>query len=183
MSATYENALECTNTALVVIFTIDLILKLIAYGVKQYFLGGSWNVFDFVVLMGSYIDIIMYMIIKKGLYIRLVKMFRAARLIKLLNYGGEMRTLLFVFLKALKSLPHVLFLIVLVFYIYAIIGMQVCHTISKNWKSAFEFLLPIILDLKMLISEIQIESCGVNMRDDLRCQQPGSHAGWIYLPT
>ena len=96
--------------------------------------------FDFVVLMGSYIDIIMYMIIKKGLYIRLVKMFRAARLIKLLNYGGEMRTLLFVFLKALKSLPHVLFLIVLVFYIYAIIGMQVCHTISKNWKSAFEFL-------------------------------------------
>lgn len=132
MSATYENALECINTALVVIFTIDLILKLIAYGVKQYFLGGSWNVFDFVVLMGSYIDIIMYMIIKKGLYIRLVKMFRAARLIKLLNYGGEMRTLLFVFLKALKSLPHVLFLIVLVFYIYAIIGMQLFGNVVED---------------------------------------------------
>ena len=63
---------------------------------------------------------------------RLVKMFRAARLIKLLNYGGEMRTLLFVFLKALKSLPHVMFLVMLTFYIYAIIGMQVFGKVEPD---------------------------------------------------
>ena len=63
---------------------------------------------------------------------RLVKMFRAARLIKLLNYGGEMRTLLFVFLKALKSLPHVMFLVMLTFYIYAIIGMQIFGKVEAD---------------------------------------------------
>ena len=69
---------------------------------------------------------------------RLVKMFRAARLIKLLNYGGEMRTLLFVFLKALKSLPHVMFLVMLTFYIYAIIGMQVGHLGSLHEMDALK---------------------------------------------
>ena len=57
MSAPYETALEMINTILVAIFTVDIILKLAAYGVKQYFLGGSWNIFDFVVLVGSFIDI------------------------------------------------------------------------------------------------------------------------------
>ena len=57
MSAQYEEALENVNAILVAVFTVDIILKLAAYGVKQYFLGGSWNVFDFVVLVGSFIDI------------------------------------------------------------------------------------------------------------------------------
>lgn len=57
MSKTYEDALETVNIILVAVFTVDIILKLAAYGVKQYFLGGSWNVFDFVVLVGSFVDI------------------------------------------------------------------------------------------------------------------------------
>ena len=71
--------------------------------------------------------------------VRLVKMFRAARLIKLLNYGGEMRTLLFVFLKALKSLPHVMFLIMLTFYIYAVIGMQIFGKVEANPDGASDY--------------------------------------------
>ncbi|KAL5266763.1 hypothetical protein ACHWQZ_G003966 [Mnemiopsis leidyi] len=126
MSRDYETGLETVNAILVAVFTVDIILKLAAYGVKQYFLGGSWNIFDFVVLVGSFIDIMVSTWYTDNFMIsRLVKMFRAARLIKLLNYGGEMRTLLFVFLKALKSLPHVMFLVMLTFYIYAIIGMQI----------------------------------------------------------
>ena len=57
MSKTYEEALETVNIVLVAVFTVDIIIKLAAYGVKQYFLGGSWNVFDFVVLVGSFVDI------------------------------------------------------------------------------------------------------------------------------
>ena len=57
MSSGYETGLETVNAILVAVFTMDIILKLAAYGVKQYFLGGSWNVFDFVVLVGSFVDI------------------------------------------------------------------------------------------------------------------------------
>ena len=57
MSRGFEDSLEMINTILVAIFTVDIILKLAAYGVKQYFLGGSWNIFDFVVLVGSFVDI------------------------------------------------------------------------------------------------------------------------------
>ena len=57
MSEKYETGLETVNAILVAVFTVDIILKLAAYGVKQYFLGGSWNIFDFIVLVGSFIDI------------------------------------------------------------------------------------------------------------------------------
>lgn len=57
MSKDYEKGLEIVNIILVAVFTIDIMLKLAAYGVKQYFLGGSWNIFDFVVLVGSFVDI------------------------------------------------------------------------------------------------------------------------------
>ena len=78
MSDSYASALENINSILVAIFTIDIILKLAAYGVKQYFLGGSWNVFDFVVLVGSFVDILVssyynVRILPEPIFIRLIE--------------------------------------------------------------------------------------------------------------
>lgn len=47
------------------------------------------------------------------------------RLIKLLNKGEGIRTLLWTFLKSFQALPYVALLIVMLFFIYAVIGMQV----------------------------------------------------------
>ena len=49
------------------------------------------------------------------------------RLIKLLNKGEGIRTLLWTFLKSFQALPYVALLIVMLFFIYAVIGMQVFH--------------------------------------------------------
>jgi len=54
-----------------------------------------------------------------------LRLFRAARLIKLLRQGYTIRILLWTFIQSFKALPYVCLLILLLFFIYAIIGMQI----------------------------------------------------------
>ncbi|ROL49181.1 Dihydropyridine-sensitive L-type skeletal muscle calcium channel subunit alpha-1 [Anabarilius grahami] len=52
------------------------------------------------------------------------RLFRVLRLIKLLNRSEGIRNLLWTFIKSFQALPHVGLLIVMLFFIYAVIGMQ-----------------------------------------------------------
>eukprot|EP00795_Rhopilema_esculentum_P010180 gene10180-18850_t len=55
---------------------------------------------------------------------------RAARIIKLLRSGTSIRLMLWTFLQSFKALPYVTALILLLFYMYAVIGMQVFSKIK-----------------------------------------------------
>ena len=57
--------------------------------------------------------------------VKFLRLFRAARLIKLLRQGYTIRILLWTFVQSFKALPYVCLLIAMLFFIYAIIGMQV----------------------------------------------------------
>ena len=59
-----------------------------------------------------------------------LRLFRAARLIKLLRQGYTIRILLWTFIQSFKALPYVCLLILLLFFIYAIIGMQIFGNIK-----------------------------------------------------
>ncbi|XP_053882057.1 voltage-dependent L-type calcium channel subunit alpha-1S-like [Malaclemys terrapin pileata] len=58
------------------------------------------------------------------------RLFRVMRLVKLLNRGEGVRTLLWTFIKSFQALPYVALLIVMLFFIYAVIGMQVFGKIA-----------------------------------------------------
>uniref|UniRef100_A0A1A8BNC2 Calcium channel, voltage-dependent, P/Q type, alpha 1A subunit, a n=1 Tax=Nothobranchius kadleci TaxID=1051664 RepID=A0A1A8BNC2_NOTKA len=59
-----------------------------------------------------------------------LRLFRAARLIKLLRQGETIRILLWTFVQSFKALPYVCLLIAMLFFIYAIIGMQLFGNIA-----------------------------------------------------
>ncbi len=56
------------------------------------------------------------------------------RLVKLLSRGEGIRTLLWTFMKSFQALPYVALLIVMLFFIYAVIGMQVPPTPASTSK-------------------------------------------------
>ena len=55
------------------------------------------------------------------------RLFRVMRLVKLLSKGEGIRTLLWTFIKSFQALPWVALLIILIFFIYGVVGMQVEH--------------------------------------------------------
>lgn len=60
------------------------------------------------------------------------------RLVKLLSKGEGIRTLLWTFIKSFQALPYVALLIVMLFFIYAVIGMQVCAPFKISGLGDFE---------------------------------------------
>uniref|UniRef100_A0A672QIX5 Voltage-dependent L-type calcium channel subunit alpha-1D-like n=1 Tax=Sinocyclocheilus grahami TaxID=75366 RepID=A0A672QIX5_SINGR len=58
------------------------------------------------------------------------RLFRVMRLVKLLSRGEGIRTLLWTFIKSFQALPYVALLIAMLFFIYAVIGMQVFGKIA-----------------------------------------------------
>ncbi|XP_074474075.1 voltage-dependent N-type calcium channel subunit alpha-1B isoform X1 [Sebastes fasciatus] len=131
----YESMLKYLNIIFTALFTLECILKIIAFGPLNY-LKAAWNVFDFVTVLGSITDILVTEIKDKMINLSFLRLFRAARLIKLLRQGYTIRILLWTFVQSFKALPYVCLLIAMLFFIYAIIGMQVFGNIELNEETA-----------------------------------------------
>ena len=58
-------------------------------------------------------------------YINITVNILSSRLVKLLSKSESIRNLLWTFIKSFKALPYVALLIMLVFFIYGVVGMQV----------------------------------------------------------
>ncbi|KAJ8300550.1 hypothetical protein KUTeg_022069 [Tegillarca granosa] len=112
----YDRILISINIVFTVLYTIECILKFMAFGVKNYF-KDPWNIFDFITVVGSIIDVgnsiknafisyhtqyfrplytflqlnILQQESTVGFNIGVFRLFRAMRLIKLLRQGYTIR--------------------------------------------------------------------------------------------
>ncbi|KAA0719893.1 Voltage-dependent N-type calcium channel subunit alpha-1B [Triplophysa tibetana] len=127
----YEDMLKWLNTFFTALFTLECVFKVIAFGPLNY-LKEAWNIFDFVTVLGSITDILVTELKDKRINLSFLRLFRAARLIKLLRQGYTIRILLWTFVQSFKALPYVCLLIAMLFFIYAIIGMQVFGNIELS---------------------------------------------------
>ncbi|XP_029103132.1 voltage-dependent L-type calcium channel subunit alpha-1C isoform X4 [Scleropages formosus] len=156
-SGSFNKAMNVLNMLFTGLFTVEMILKLIAFKPRGYF-SDPWNVFDFLIVIGSIIDVILSeinpadstsssqstMVRPMGLQntednarisITFFRLFRVMRLVKLLSRGEGIRTLLWTFIKSFQALPYVALLIVMLFFIYAVIGMQMFGKIALRDNS------------------------------------------------
>uniref|UniRef100_A0A8C3XHA4 Voltage-dependent L-type calcium channel subunit alpha n=1 Tax=Cyanoderma ruficeps TaxID=181631 RepID=A0A8C3XHA4_9PASS len=134
-SCMFKEAMNILNMLFTGLFTVEMVLKLIAFKPKGYF-SDPWNVFDFLIVIGSIIDVILSETNNaeenSRISITFFRLFRVMRLVKLLSRGEGIRTLLWTFIKSFQALPYVALLIVMLFFIYAVIGMQVFGKIALN---------------------------------------------------
>ncbi|XP_069460425.1 voltage-dependent P/Q-type calcium channel subunit alpha-1A isoform X15 [Ambystoma mexicanum] len=128
-SSNYDFALKMFNIVFTSLFSLESFLKILAFGVLNYF-RDAWNIFDFVTVLGSITDILVTEFGNNFINLSFLRLFRAARLIKLLRQGYTIRILLWTFVQSFKALPYVCLLIAMLFFIYAIIGMQVFGNIN-----------------------------------------------------
>uniref|UniRef100_A0A674P904 Voltage-dependent L-type calcium channel subunit alpha n=1 Tax=Takifugu rubripes TaxID=31033 RepID=A0A674P904_TAKRU len=137
----FNYAMDILNMVFTGVFTVEMILKLIAFKPRGY-VRDPWNVFDALVVIGSVVDIILSDSGSRGkkppfntedsarISITFFRLFRVMRLVKLLSRGEGIRTLLWTFIKSFQALPYVALLIAMLFFIYAVIGMQVFGKIA-----------------------------------------------------
>uniref|UniRef100_A0AAY4EY76 Voltage-dependent L-type calcium channel subunit alpha n=1 Tax=Denticeps clupeoides TaxID=299321 RepID=A0AAY4EY76_9TELE len=174
-SQSFNKAMNILNMLFTGLFTVEMILKLIAFKPRHYFVD-AWNTFDALIVVGSVVDIAITEVNVSSpllvclpapnvlmsdnrietrllhcpstcfcLYfdsfnnarisITFFRLFRVMRLVKLLSRGEGIRTLLWTFIKSFQALPYVALLIVMLFFIYAVIGMQMFGKIALRDNS------------------------------------------------
>uniref|UniRef100_A0A8D3CZ39 Voltage-dependent L-type calcium channel subunit alpha n=1 Tax=Scophthalmus maximus TaxID=52904 RepID=A0A8D3CZ39_SCOMX len=126
-SKTFSHIMDILNMVFTGLFTVEMLLKLLALRLRHYFVD-AWNSFDALIVVGSVVDIVVTEFSSgedsSRVSITFFRLFRVMRLVKLLSKGEGIRTLLWTFIKSLQALPYVALLIAMIFFIYAVIGMQ-----------------------------------------------------------
>ncbi|EDV27941.1 uncharacterized protein TRIADDRAFT_53006 [Trichoplax adhaerens] len=137
-SKDYKDMLQIINITVTILFTVEMLLKVIAFSPRN-FIKEWWNIFDLIVVIGSWTDIIITYASINGtstVSISFFRLFRAGRLIKLLRKGYTIRVLLWTFLKSFQALPYVGLLIGMLFFISAVLGMQLFGQIQSDPTTA-----------------------------------------------
>ncbi|XP_052895021.1 sodium channel protein 60E isoform X3 [Anopheles moucheti] len=118
MNANVRDALDIGNKVFTSIFTLECILKVMALS-KDFFLCG-WNIFDLIIVSVSLLDLIFELI--EGLTV--LRGLRLLRVLKLAQSWTTMKVLLSIIISTIGALGNLTFVLVIVIYIFAVIGMQ-----------------------------------------------------------
>ena len=134
MSKEMEDVLQYMNWFFTGIFFIEMIIRLLAYG-KNYF-KDYWYIFDFAIVIGSSILIIISLSSDSGenltTFVTAARLLRIGRLLRLFR---QMKSLQVIFSTFLTTLPHMLNvggIMLLIIYVYSVIGISLFAEIKHN---------------------------------------------------
>ncbi|XP_067275630.1 voltage-dependent T-type calcium channel subunit alpha-1H isoform X2 [Pseudorasbora parva] len=124
-----EEALKYCNYAFTIVFVIEALLKLVAFGFQRFF-KDRWNQLDLAIVLLSIMGITLEEIKMNAALpinptiIRIMRVLRIARVLKLLKMATGMRALLDTVMQALPQVGNLGLLFMLLFFIYAALGVE-----------------------------------------------------------
>eukprot|EP00759_Apiculatamorpha_spiralis_P048850 PhF_6_TR44136/c0_g1_i1/m.67462 len=134
-TAEYDYISGILNSLLSYVFVLEAILKLIAYNYKYFW--DSWNRFDFLLVLLSVVGLFLDSFSDSGLpvspgVLRVFRVFRVLRILRLVRQAKQVRILLETLWYSLPSLGNIGAFLFLLFFMYAILGMQLFGLISST---------------------------------------------------
>jgi voltage-gated sodium channel len=157
--------LHLGNDVILVIFMAEVALKLAAVAPRfGLYFGSGWNLFDFAVVALSLIP-------ATGEYALVARLVRVLRVLRLVSAVPQLRLIVATLVRSIPSMGHVVLLMSIVLYIYAVTGFHLFHEHdAENWGTLGAALLT-------LFQIVTLEGW-VDVMDTAREAHPWS---WIYF--
>ncbi|NXC34514.1 CAC1H protein, partial [Campylorhamphus procurvoides] len=124
-----DEALKYCNYVFTIVFVFEALLKLVAFGFRRFF-KDRWNQLDLAIVLLSIVGITLEEIEMNAALpinptiIRIMRVLRIARVLKLLKMATGMRALLDTVVQALPQVGNLGLLFMLLFFIYAALGVE-----------------------------------------------------------
>jgi voltage-gated sodium channel len=115
--------LEAANRAIVAVFVVEIVIKLVAFGPR--FFRSGWNVFDFVIVGISIVPVAGQLSILRTL--------RILRVLRLLSTVKRLRMLVESLMRALPGIGWSAALLAMVFYIFGVMGTELFGDRFPQW--------------------------------------------------
>ncbi|CAF3063576.1 unnamed protein product, partial [Rotaria sp. Silwood2] len=106
------------------LFVFEMLFKMYGLGIDQYF-ASSFNIFDFVVIVGSIFEVIWtHFNPEESFGVSVLRSLRLLRIFKVTRHWASLRNLVVSLLSSMRSIVSLLFLLFLFILIFALLGMQ-----------------------------------------------------------
>nr|6NT3_A Chain A, Sodium channel protein type 9 subunit alpha, Sodium channel protein PaFPC1, chimeric construct [synthetic construct]6NT4_A Chain A, Sodium channel protein PaFPC1,Sodium channel protein type 9 subunit alpha,Sodium channel protein PaFPC1 [synthetic construct] len=119
MNIEFERILRTGNYIFTSIYIVEAVLKIIALSPKFYF-KDSWNVFDFIIVVFAILELGLEGV--QGLSV--FRSFRLLRVFRLAKFWPTLNNFMSVMTKSYGAFVNVMYVMFLLLFIFAIIGMQ-----------------------------------------------------------
>ena len=117
-------ALATVNALILGVFVIEIAMKLVAFGPR--FFRSGWNIFDFLIVSIS--------LMPASGPLEILRALRILRVLRLLSQVPKLRTIIESLMRALPGMGWTALLLVLVFYIFAVMGtMMFGEAFPEEW--------------------------------------------------
>ena len=130
VSDRYGDLFTLGNQIILGVFIPEAAVKMIALAPRpqRYFLDG-WNVFDFAIIVFSLIP-------ATGAFAMIARLGRLLRVLCLISTIGDLRLIVAALVMSIPNVGHILMLMSISVYIYAIIGFQLFHEHDpEHWRN------------------------------------------------
>ena len=114
--------LDRANLSFVIFFTLEMSLKITAYGFKYYWYV-NWNKFDFIIVMMSLIAMDEELLAKLNFNPTALRIIRVSRLLRMVKTSEGLRTLLKTLFMSLGNILNTAALLMLIFFTFSVAGM------------------------------------------------------------
>jgi hypothetical protein len=111
-----KKTMQALNYVFFVIYVIEMSVKWIGLGIRQYF-RDKWNMFDFILVLISLVDVILSFsdgdMPFPAAVVRCLRLFRVARILRIVKTAKQLRTIMMTVYISLPQLNNILILIAL----------------------------------------------------------------------
>ncbi|QGU00682.1 hypothetical protein SYNTR_2088 [Candidatus Syntrophocurvum alkaliphilum] len=97
------------------VFTIEIILRLLATDKWYNFFKDGWNVFDFIIVASAHILV-------SGHFVSILRIIRVFRILRAISVIPSLQRLVTALIKTIPALGNILLLMGLIFYVFAVMG-------------------------------------------------------------
>eukprot|EP00753_Platysulcus_tardus_P017551 PLAT6433.7.p1 GENE.PLAT6433.7~~PLAT6433.7.p1 ORF type:complete len:1917 (-),score=1127.16 PLAT6433.7:88-5337(-) len=119
MGAAFRSFIDTANLTFLIIFAVEMALKLVALGFKGY-IADRWNAFDGAIVLGSSVTLLFAV----PFGAQVARVFRISRLVRVIRGAQVLRILFNTMYVSLPQLGDVTLITLLLFFVYAIVGME-----------------------------------------------------------
>jgi voltage-gated sodium channel len=126
--AQYDGWLNLGNNIILGIFIVEATLKITAVAPRfSLYFGNGWNLFDFTVVVLSLLP-------ATEEFALVARLIRVLRVLRLVSAVPQLRLIVATLVRSIPSMGHVIMLMSIIFYIYAITGFHLFHEYdAKHW--------------------------------------------------
>ena len=120
IEAKHRNVLHFLDRLIIICFVTEIGLKILAEGRKPWnYFRDPWNLFDFLVVAVCLVPL------SDTHYFAVLRVMRVLRILRMVTFLPRLRLIVSALLKSIPSMGYVILLILILFFVYAVLGVFV----------------------------------------------------------